>query len=146
MPTGLGSLRCPYRFIYSTGVYRQATIEEKVTYLGRHVVEKLEPEGDGVTILAARDHREKTSPSGQRRGSRGGGAASTAWLTHRRSDDQDAEMPDSQYFIYPFFSFGTLKVDAEELHHAYVQAFIETDDPGSAAVPSGNLQLRDFET
>jgi choline dehydrogenase-like flavoprotein len=84
-----------------------------------------------VTILARDlDRVENVSFRGDRVFV-GAGVLPTAWLTLHSlgAYDQDVEMLDSQYFIYPFFRFRrTRKVDAEELH-SLVQAFVEIDDP-----------------
>jgi choline dehydrogenase-like flavoprotein len=129
---GLCLYGCPYRLIYSTEFTLRRLIEEKkVTYLGRHVVQKLEPDADGVTIHARDLDRGEAVTFRAARVFVGAGVLPTAWLTLHSlgAYDESVEMLDSQYFIYPFFRFRrTPKVDAEELH-SLVQAFIEIDDP-----------------
>jgi hypothetical protein len=118
--------------IYSTEfTLRRLIAEKKVTYLGRHVVEKLAPDGDGVSILARDLERGENVSFRATRVFVGAGVLPTAWLTlySLGAYDEAVEMLDSQYFIYPFFRFRrTPKVDAEELH-SLVQAFLEIDDP-----------------
>jgi len=129
---GLCLYGCPYGLIYSTETTLRRLIEEKkVTYLGRHVVEKLEPAGDGVTIFARDLERGQDVSFPAARVFVGAGVLPTAWLTLRSlgAYDEAVEMLDSQYFIYPFFRFRrTPGVQAEALH-SLVQAFVEIDDP-----------------
>ena len=50
---GLCLYGCPYGLIYSTATTLRRLIDgKKVTYLDRHIVERLEPTGEGVTIFA----------------------------------------------------------------------------------------------
>jgi len=129
---GLCLYGCPYRLIYSTTSTLQRLIEEKkVTYLARHVVEKLEPNGDGVTIFARDLEREEEVSFRAVRVFVGAGVLPTAWLTLRSlgAYDEAVEMLDSQYFIYPFFRFRRTPDVQSEALHSLVQAFIEIDDP-----------------
>jgi hypothetical protein len=118
--------------IYSTASTLRRLIEEKkVTYLDQHIVEKLEPTADGVTIVA-RDLRQGTTVTFQAdRVFVGAGVLPTAHLALHSlgAYDEAVEMLDSQYFIYPFFRLRrTPGVETESLH-SLAQAFVEIDDP-----------------
>jgi len=129
---GLCLYGCPYGLIYSTAsTLRRLIDEKKVTYLDRHIVEKLEPNGNGVTIIARYLERQETVTFEAERVFVGTGVLPTAGLVLNSlgAFDQTVEMLDSQYFIYPFFRLRrTPDVSKEELH-SLVQAFVEIDDP-----------------
>jgi choline dehydrogenase-like flavoprotein len=129
---GLCLYGCPYGLIYSTASTLRTLIEEKkVTYLGRHLVEKLEPNANGVTIFARDLERQQTVTFQAARVFVGAGVLPTAGLVLHSlgAFEEPVEMLDSQYFIYPFFRLRrTPEVQTEELH-SLAQAFVEIDDP-----------------
>jgi choline dehydrogenase-like flavoprotein len=129
---GLCLYGCPYGLIYSTASTLRGLIDEKkVTYLDRHLVEKLAPNAQGVAIIARDLERQQTVTFQATRVLVGTGVLPTAALTLHSlgAFDEPVEMLDSQYFIYPFFRFRrTRGVPTEELH-SLGQAFVEIDDP-----------------
>jgi hypothetical protein len=123
---------CPYGLIYSTALTLRRLIEEKkVTYLDRHVVEKLEPTADGVTIHARDLEKSQPVSFSAQRVFVGAGVLPTAWLTLKSlgAFDEPVQMLDSQYFIYPFFRLRRTPDVEKEALHSLVQAFVEIDDP-----------------
>lgn len=129
---GLCLYGCPYGLIYSTATtLRRLVDEKKVTYIDRHVVEKLESNTNGVTIFARDLEGQRIVTFEATRVFVGTGVLPTAGLVLNSlgAFDQSVEMLDSQYFIYPFFRLRrTPDVRKEELH-SLVQAFVEIDDP-----------------
>lgn len=129
---GLCLYGCPYALIYSTAfTLRRLIDEKKVTYLDRHVVEKLEPTADGVTIFTRDLAQNRTVTFHANRVFVGAGVLPTAWLTLQSlgAFDEPVQMLDSQYFIYPFFRARRTPGVQEEALHSLVQAFVEIDDP-----------------
>ena len=123
---------CPYELIYSTAsTLRRLIDEKKVTYLDRHVVEKLVPAAGGITISARDLRRNEVVTFEAERAFVGAGVLPTAWITLNSlgAFDEPIQMLDSQYFIYPFFrAQRTPGVETEALH-SLAQAFLEIDDP-----------------
>jgi choline dehydrogenase-like flavoprotein len=129
---GLCLYGCPYGLIYSTASTLRRLIEEKkVTYLDRHLVEKLEPNADGVTIVARDLRQQQTVKFQASRVFVGTGVLPTAGLVLHSlgAFDEPVEMLDSQYFIYPFFRWRRTPDVQSEALHSLVQAFVEIDDP-----------------
>jgi len=128
---GLCLYGCPYALIYSSAqTLRGMMAKGEVDYRPGHVVERLEPAGDGV-IVHARDAAGKLVRLEAKRVFVGAGVLPSAWLALNSLGvfDEPVTMLDSQYFIFPFFRFfRTPGVDREPLT-SLVQAFMEIDDP-----------------
>ncbi|MEI9892868.1 MAG: GMC oxidoreductase [Chthoniobacter sp.] len=129
---GLCLYGCPYGLIYSTATTLQRLIDEKkVTYIDRHLVEKLESNANGVTIVARDLERQQTVTYQASRVFVGAGVLPTTALTLNSlgAFDEPVEMLDSQYFIYPFFRLRRTPDVQTEALHSLAQAFIEIEDP-----------------
>jgi hypothetical protein len=123
---------CPHSLIYSSAqTLRQLIDSQRVTYLDRQRVERLESTPSGVTIHSRDLRRNEMQTFTAERVFVGCGVLPTAWLALHSLDafDTPIEMLDSQYFIYPFFRLRrTPGVESEALH-SLAQAFLEIDDP-----------------
>lgn len=128
---GLCLYGCPYSLIYSSAQTLKRLIDDaSVDYRPGHVVERLEPAGDGV-VVHARDGGGNAVRLEARRVFVGAGVLPSAWLALNSlgAFDEPVTMLDSQYFIFPFFRFfRTPGVDREGLY-SLVQAYLEIDDP-----------------
>lgn len=124
---------CPYGLIYTSAHTLEDLIATgKVTYLDRHIVEKVEDLGNRVIVsgrILGEDHPFSMQ---SQRVFLGAGLLPTTKivLDSLGCFDHPIRAMDSQYFIYPLFRFrNTGGVETERMHTSS-QAFIEISDPG----------------
>ncbi|MBU0679597.1 MAG: hypothetical protein KJ626_15960 [Verrucomicrobia bacterium] len=129
---GLCLYGCPYSLLYSSAHTLEGLIASgQVDYISGHYVERLEQQGEGVTIHARNVAKADSVTFEAERVFVGCGILPTAYimLNSRDAYDTPVEIIDSQYFIYPFFRFKRARgIESEKLHGA-AQMFIELDDP-----------------
>ncbi len=148
MNCGLCLYGCPYSLIYSSAqTLKRLIADGLVDYRPGHVVERLEPAGEGV-IVHARDLRGNAVRLDAKRAFVGAGVLPSAWLALNSLGvfDEPVTMLDSQYFIFPFFRFfRTPGVDREPLSLA--GAGVPGDRRSAREPPPGTcrgLQLQRF--
>jgi len=129
---GLCLYGCPYSLIYSSATTLDQLLETgKVHYIKDHVVERLEQDGDRVTLHARSALTSNLVEFHAERVFVGCGILPTAYLVLNSlgAFNTPIEIIDSQYFIYPFLRFkGVPGVKDEKLYGAS-QITIEINDP-----------------
>jgi len=140
---GLCMYGCPLKAIYSSAFSVEALPNDRFTYVGDVVVERVEEKGEGVKIIGcSRRTGEKIVYDGSRVYLAAGVLSTTGILLRSLGAyDKDLVLMDSQYFLAPLLRYESAPV--EKNLHTLSQIFMEIWDENISRY-TVHLQLYSF--
>ncbi len=140
---GMCMYGCPYQLIFSSKYLLQDMKAkfENFVYKPNVFVDKIEEKKGLVNIrFYDRNTNELKKITGDRVFLGGGALSTTAILLKSYGEyNQSIVMKDSQYFLFPFITFSSIKNVSEEKLHTLAQLFIEVFD---SEISKNNIHLQ----